>query len=163
MLHRIRGAGSRLVLAGLVAQAIAFISWADQLLADSYVTGRTLVDPLFTAGLLAIAAGGVLAGRRPPAAEPDPAGRRGALVPGAMFFLLLAALIYGGFTRRVIGHQLPLVIGVLLCGGTLIARSALLERRLRVLLDLETIARGAGGSRGRARPPQRPPARRLPP
>jgi diguanylate cyclase (GGDEF)-like protein len=41
----------------------------------------------------------------------------------------------------VIGHQLPLVIGVLLCGGTLIARSALLERRLRVLLDLETIAR----------------------
>ncbi|HET8949583.1 MAG TPA: diguanylate cyclase, partial [Solirubrobacteraceae bacterium] len=141
-MHRIRGAGSQLVLGGLVAQAIAFISWADQLLTDTYVTGRTLVDPLFTVGLLAIAAGGVLAGRSPePAAEPDVTGRRGALLPGAMFFLLLAALIYGGFTRPVIGHQLPLVIGVLLCGGTLIARSALLERRLRELLDLEMTAR----------------------
>ena len=41
----------------------------------------------------------------------------------------------------MIGHALPLVIGVLLCGGTLIARSALLERRLRELLDLEMTAR----------------------
>jgi diguanylate cyclase (GGDEF)-like protein len=142
-LRRIRGAGAQLVLGGLVAQALAFISWADQLMADTYLTGRTLVDPLFTVGLLAMAAGGVLAARHPepPAAAPDETGRRGALLPGAIFFLLLAALIYGGFTRPVIGHQLPLVIGVLLCGGTLIARSALLERRLRELLDRETAAR----------------------
>ena len=141
-LHRLRGAGSQLVLGGLVAQAIAFISWSDQLLSDTYVTGTTLVDPLFTAGLLAMAAGGVLAARRPePAAGRDETGRRGGLLPGVMFFLLLAALIYGGFTHPVVGHQLPLVIGVLLCGGTLIGRSALLERRLRVLLERETSAR----------------------
>ena len=141
-LHPIRGAGTQLVLAGLVAEAIAFISWADQLLSDSYVTGRTLVDPLFTVGLLAMAAGGVLAGRRPePAAELDETGRRGGVLPGVVFFVLTAALIHGGFTRPVLAHQLPLVIGVLLCGATLIARSALLERRLRVLLDRETSAR----------------------
>jgi diguanylate cyclase (GGDEF)-like protein len=141
--QRIRGAGAQLVLGGLVAMAIAFISWADQLLSDTYVTGRTPVDPLFTVGLLAMAAGGVLAARRPePAtAAHDETGRGGAVLPGLIFFVLLAALIHGGFTRPVMGHQLPLVIGVLLCGATLIGRSTLLERRLRELLGRETSAR----------------------
>ena len=141
-LNPIRGGGPRLVLAGLAMQAVAFISWSDQLLTATYVTGNTLVDPLFGIGLVTIAAGGVLAARRPePVATADETSRRGGVLPGATFFVLLGALIHGDFAHPVVSAQLPLAMGVLVCGGTLIVRSTLLERRLRVLLEREREAR----------------------
>ena len=63
-LRQIRGPGPRLVLLGIVIQAAAFILWSEQLLTASYVMGETLIDPLWVTGLLAIGAGGVLAGGR---------------------------------------------------------------------------------------------------
>ena len=66
-LRQIRGPGPRLVLLGIVIQAVAFILWSEQLLTASYVMGETLVDPLWVAGLLADRRGR-RARRRPPGA-----------------------------------------------------------------------------------------------
>src|SRR3954468_8805706 len=51
-LHGIRGGGVRLVLAGIVAQAVGFIFWSGQLLDGTYVPGATLIDPLWVIGLV---------------------------------------------------------------------------------------------------------------
>jgi diguanylate cyclase (GGDEF)-like protein len=142
-LRRVRGAGPLAVLAGIVAQSIAFVLWSDELLA-AVPSHTSLADPLWVLGLLAIGAGGALAARRPEAAD-DAAeaelGVRGGLLPGAVFVIVVAALVWAGFAEPPLGASLMLAVGVLTCGVTLIARSALLGRRLRVLLDRERLAR----------------------
>jgi diguanylate cyclase (GGDEF)-like protein len=141
-LRQIRGPGPRLVLAGVVMQACAFIAWSHQLLHAEYVAGATLVDPLWVAGLLAIGAGGVLAGGRPEApVRTDEMSRRGGVLPAATFALLVAALANVGFHEHAHGARLMLAAGTLLCGGTMIARMMLLERRLGALLAFERDAR----------------------
>jgi diguanylate cyclase (GGDEF)-like protein len=141
-LRQIRGPGPRLVLLGIVMQAVAFIFWSHQLLHADYVTGVTLVDPLWVTGLLAIGAGGVLAARRPePRVGADEMSRRGGILPAATFAVLVAALVGVGVHADWHGARLMLGAGALLCGGTMIARTVLLERRLRSLLRFEREAR----------------------
>ena len=141
-LRQVRGPGPRLVLLGIVMQAIAFIFWSHQLLHASYEMGATLIDPLWVAGLLAIGAGGVLAARRPePPVLGDEMSRRGGILPAVTFALLIAALVNVGFHEHTHGARLMLGAGALLCGATMIARTMLLERRLRSLLTLERDAR----------------------
>ena len=62
-LRRSRSIASLLVFGGIVAQAVAFILWSHQLLLQTYVTGTTILDPLWAFGLIAIAIGGLLASR----------------------------------------------------------------------------------------------------
>ena len=141
-LRRVRGAGPLAVLAGIVAQSAAFVLWSDELLAAG-ASHTTLADPLWVGGLLAIGAGGALAARRPETAEEvaeDELGARGGLLPGAVFVLLIATLVWAGFAEPPLGARLMLAVGLLTCGVTLIARSALLARRLRILLDRERLA-----------------------
>ena len=141
-LRQVRGPGPRIVLLGMVIQAVAFIAWTDQLLDVSYVMGKTLVDPLWVVGLLAIGAGGVLAGRRPePPVDTDEMSRRGGILPAATFVALIAALVHAGFEDPPLGAQLTLAAGALVCGGTMIVRTMLLERRLGSLLSFEREAR----------------------
>ena len=142
-LRQIRGPGPRLVLLGIVLQAIAFIFWSEQLLQESYVTGATLIDPLWVAGLLAIGAGGVLAGGRPePPVLSDEMSRRGGILPAVTFALLVAALVHKGFeAHSPLGSHLMLAAGALVSGGTMIVRTVLLERRLGGLLAFEREAR----------------------
>ena len=141
-LRQIRGPGPRLVLLGIVIQAIAFISWTGQLLHEEYVPGTTLIDPLWVAGLLAIGAGGVLAGRRPePPVRTDEMSRRGGILPAITFILLVAALVHMGVEDPPLGAQLSLAAGALMSGSTMLVRTMLLERRLRELLELERTAR----------------------
>src|SRR5215217_6489976 len=141
-LRLIRGPGPRLVLFGIVIQAVAFILWSEQLLQSDYVMGETVVDPLWVAGLLAIGAGGVLAGRRPePPVTADEMSRRGGVLPSITFIGLVAALVRTGFEDPPLGAQLTLAAGALISGGTMIARTRLLERRLGGLLAFERTAR----------------------
>ena len=141
-LRQIRGPGPRLVLLGIVIQAVAFIGWADQLMRADYVMGKTLVDPLWVVGLLAIGAGGVLAGRRPePPVDADEMSRRGGVLPAITFVGLIAALVHQGFEDPPLGAQLTLAAGALVSGGTMIVRTMLLERRLGGLLSFERTAR----------------------
>src|SRR5215208_7647344 len=141
-LRLIRGPGPRLVLLGIVIQAVAFILWSEQLLQADYVMGETVVDPLWVAGLLAIGAGGVLAGRRPePPVTADEMSRRGGVLPSITFIGLVAALVQAGFEDPPLGAQLTLAAGALISGGTIIARTRLLERRLGGLLAFERTAR----------------------
>ena len=104
-LRQIRGPGPRLVLLGIVIQAVAFILWSEQLLTASYVMGETLVDPLWVVGLLAIGAGGVLAGGHPePPVDADEMSRRGGILPAITFVALVVALVHTGFERPAAGR-----------------------------------------------------------
>jgi diguanylate cyclase (GGDEF)-like protein len=144
-LHGIRGGGVRLVLAGIAAQAIAFIWWSRQLLDGTYVPGKTLIDPLWVVGMVAIAAGGLVAARagwasHSRARETEP-GDRGGIIPAVTFLILLAAQLRAGFVDPPLGAKLALAVGLATSGATLIARSALLSRRRRTLLESEREAR----------------------
>ena len=54
-LRRLNSTPLRLVMFGLVAQAVAFGAWSYSLLKADYVVGTTLLDPLWVIGLAAIA------------------------------------------------------------------------------------------------------------
>jgi diguanylate cyclase (GGDEF)-like protein len=133
-----RSPGLPLVLGGMAAQALGFSLWSVQLLAGTYVPGRTLLDPLWLIGLVMIALGGVLAARRPvPTVEIDEPARSGAIVPAMMFVLLIAGLVQAQLSAAPLGARVALGAGVLFSGAGLIARGWLLERRLREMLDRE--------------------------
>ncbi len=141
-LRQVRGPGPRLVLLGIVIQAVAFTVWSEQLLTATYVMGETLVDPLWVVGLLSIGAGGVLAGGHPePPVDVDEMSRRGGILPAITFIALIVALIHTGFEDPPLGAQLTIALGALISGGTLIVRTMLLERRLGGLLSFEREAR----------------------
>jgi diguanylate cyclase (GGDEF)-like protein len=140
-LRHVDGPGPRLVLAGIVGQAVAFILWSKQLLDGHYVLGHTIDDPLWLAGLVAIGAGGLLAAR----AGGDGAARQehqdttpwGGVLPAGVFLLLIAALVKAQLAGSSVGARLTLATGLLFCGATLVARGTLLEIRLRALLARE--------------------------
>jgi diguanylate cyclase (GGDEF)-like protein len=130
--------GLRLVLAGIGAQAVAFVLWSHQLLDATYVEGRTVLDPLWAFGLAAIGVGGLLAARVPePVTVPEELNSRGGILPAGMFSVLLAALLVARIGGDGTGTTLTLELGLMFSGGALIARSALLGRRMRVMLDRE--------------------------
>ena len=133
-----------LVMGGMAAEAVAFGLWSPQLLAQTYVPGHTLIDPLFVVGMLMMGAGGVLAARRPETAPEytEPA-RRGGLLPGLMFVLLLAALVQAHVRDAPNAVGLILGAGLLLSAVAFIARGVLLEGRLRDLLDRARAASAA--------------------
>ena len=143
-----RTAPSRWVLAGMAAVAVAFSLWSSQLLADTYVPGATLLDPLWVVGLLAIAAGGVLAARIPEGpAEPNEPAKYGGALPATMFMLLLMANIEAQISHAAAGPADALRIGLLCSGAALILRGNLLERRLREMLGREREALAILGER----------------
>jgi diguanylate cyclase (GGDEF)-like protein len=143
-----RSAPSRFVLAGMAAEAVAFSLWSSQLLANTYVPGTTLLDPMFVIGLLSIAAGGALAARVPEdAAELHEPAKHGGVLPAAMFMLLLAANVEAQIDHAATGPADALRIGLLCSGAALILRGTLLERRLREMLRREREALAALGER----------------
>jgi diguanylate cyclase (GGDEF)-like protein len=143
-----RSASMRLVLAGMAAQALAFGLWSEQLLEGSYLPGKTLLDPLWVAGLITIGAGGVLAARHPePTIEANEPARWGGILPAALFVGLVAALIRAQVIQAPRGAQMTLAGGVLLSGIALMVRGLLLERGLRTMLRSERTARFALGER----------------
>jgi diguanylate cyclase (GGDEF)-like protein len=133
-----------LVMGGMAVEAVAFGLWSPQLLAQTYVPGHTLIDPLFVLGLLMIGAGGTLSARRietaPEVNEPT---RTGGVVPGLMFVLLLAALVQANLSGADHAVDVILRAGLLFSALAFILRGGLLERRLRELLDRERTARSA--------------------
>ncbi len=143
-----RSVALRLVLGGMAAQALAFALWSKQLLDMSYVPGRTLLDPLWIAGLVMMGVGGALAARRSEEIvelkEPD---QRGGMLPALVFVLLIAALVHALVAHAPAGSSVTLGIGLLFCGSALTIRGNLLERRLRVMLERERAALGVAAER----------------
>src|SRR5215217_7539680 len=137
-----RGHGVRLVLAGMVVQALAFIFWSEQLLDNTYMPGASFVDPLWGVSLLAIGAGGVMSPREEEelATDEEP-GILGGVLPAGTFVLLVAALVHAEISEPPFAARVALIVGLLICGATLVARAALLEQRSRRLLENERIAR----------------------
>jgi diguanylate cyclase (GGDEF)-like protein len=140
-LTNVRSAGSRLVLGGIMLDACAFVMWSARLLDQTYVSGGTWLDPIWLLGLLAIGAGGALAARRPEAeARVNEPGLRGGILPAVLFLLLLAALLRARLQDAPDAVAFILYAGLLFCGSALVVRSALLERRLRSMLNRERSA-----------------------
>jgi diguanylate cyclase (GGDEF)-like protein len=133
-----------LVMGGMAAQAVAFVLWSTQLLDADYVAGQSLLDPLWVIGLMMIAAGGLVAARHADAAiEIDEPARRGGVLPGGLFIALLGALVQAHLSDAPNAVGVALGVGLLVSGAALIARGALLEWRMRSLLDRERTARSA--------------------
>jgi diguanylate cyclase (GGDEF)-like protein len=133
-----------LLLGGMAAEAVAFGLWSPQLLAQTYVPGHTLIDPLFVLGMLMIGAGGALSARGTAVApEVNEPARRGGVVPGLMFVLLIAALVEANLSHAPHAVAVVLRAGLLFSALAFIARGGLLERRLRELLERERTARTA--------------------
>jgi diguanylate cyclase (GGDEF)-like protein len=140
-LTSVRSTGARVVLAGVMLEAAAFIVWSDQLLNQSYVSGASLLDPIWVLGLVTIGIGGAIAATRPESVVPsEEPGLRGGILPAGLFVVLLGALL-----RARLGHApnavaFILYAGLLFCGVSLVVRGALLERRLRGMLTRERSA-----------------------
>lgn len=133
----------RLVLGGMVVQAVAFILWSSLLLKGSYHPGTTALDPLWVVGLSAIGVGGVLAAKQPEnVARLEEPGSLGVILPAVMFFCLFAAIVVAQVKGMPEGAAMSLRLGILFCGTALIGRSALLARRLKSMLDRERAALG---------------------
>jgi diguanylate cyclase (GGDEF)-like protein len=133
----------RLVLGGMVVQAVAFILWSSLLLNGTYHPGTTVLDPLWVVGLSAIGVGGVLAAKQPEnVARLEEPSSLGVVLPAVMFFCLFAAIVVAQIKGVPQGAALSLRLGMLFCGLALIGRSALLARRLKSMLDRERAALG---------------------
>jgi diguanylate cyclase (GGDEF)-like protein/putative nucleotidyltransferase with HDIG domain len=131
----------RLVLLGIVTQALAFSLWSIQLLNKNYAPGHSLLDPLWVVGLLAIALGGLLSARNPEklVAVGEPT-YRGGILPAGMFLILPLALVQSQIAHTPVGIRIGLEGGLLCCGAALIARSTVLGRTFRSMLSRERAA-----------------------
>jgi diguanylate cyclase (GGDEF)-like protein len=140
-LTSVRSTGARVLLVGVMVEALAFILWSKQLLDQTYVSGKTALDPLWVVGLVAIGVGGALSSRRPePAEQTSEPGLRGGILPAALFAVLLGALLRARLEHAPDPVAFILYAGLLLCGASLVVRGALLEGRLRGLLNRERLA-----------------------
>ncbi len=140
-LTSVRSTGARVLLVGVMIESLAFILWSQRLLDQSYVSGKTALDPLWVVGLVAIGAGGALASRRPePAAQAGEPGLRGGILPAGLFVVLLGALLRARLEHAPDPVAFILYAGLLFCGVSLVVRGALLERRLRRMLNRERSA-----------------------
>ncbi len=131
----------RLVLLGIVAEALAYTLWSTQLLDRSYAPGQTLLDPLWAVGMGVIGVGGLVAARRPARlTDVEKANYRGGILPAAMFLLLPLALFQARVTHAPMWTSIALEGSLVFCGAVLLVRSIVLERRLRTLLERERAA-----------------------
>ena len=132
----LRGSSLPLFFCGSTTLAVAFILWGRGLLA--HAGGGSLLDPVWVLGLGMIAVAGLLSAESPERApgreEPNPLS---VLLPAAMFALVFAALASeasAGASRRILEI---LGLGLVCSGAALIARSALLSRRIHRILARE--------------------------
>jgi diguanylate cyclase (GGDEF)-like protein len=137
-LRGVSSAPQRLVLVGIMLEAVTFTCWSQQLLDQTYVQGSNWLDPTFVVGLLLIAAGGAWARRSPEVARPaeQPPARAG-LLPGLVFILLCVALIEAQVRHSTVEPRVILAVGLMFCGGALMLRGHLLSRRLQAMLEWE--------------------------
>ena len=137
-LTSVRTAGARVLLGGVMVEALAFIMWSEELLNQTYVAGRSVLDPLWVVGLIAIGAGGALSARRPePEARTEEPGLRGGILPAGLFLVLLGSLLRARLEQAPDAVAFILYAGLGFCGASLVVRGVLLERRLRGMLSRE--------------------------
>ena len=140
-LTSVRSAAARVVLAGVMLEAAAFIPWSQQLLDQGYVSGHSVLDPIWVLGLVTIGCGGALAARRPePAISTEEPGLRGGILPAGLFLVLLGTLLRARLEHAPDAVAFILYAGLGFCGASLVVRGALLERRLRRMLNRERMA-----------------------
>jgi len=140
-LTSVRSAGARVVLAGVMLEAAAFIFWSDKLLDQTYVSGASLLDPIWVLGLVTIGFGALLTAHRPEAVAPaEEPGLRGGILPAGLFVVLLGALLRARIEHAPNAVAFILYAGLLFCGASMVVRGTLLERRLRRMLTRERSA-----------------------
>ncbi len=127
--------GLAAVLAGLVIEAIAFILWSPLLLNGTYVAGTSVIDALWSVGMLLVGLGASAAS--PPTAVADVhqiSRRRGAILPSVTFGVLAAVQAFVILSHGTAGAELALGIGMSVVGAMLIGRASVLRREQDALL-----------------------------
>ncbi len=130
------------VFVGLVIEAAAFSLWAPQLLSASYDQGVEVIDLLWTLGLLAIGAGGLLA-RRSPIPEVAVSSRVRSVLPAAAFVSVAALVMFAAISAAPLTTELMLQSALIAIGAALFTRGWLHARQERALLARERAARKA--------------------
>jgi diguanylate cyclase (GGDEF)-like protein len=147
-LRGLRRLSMRLALAGILMQAVGFGLWSVQLLHGTYRPGHSPLDALWTVGLLAIGAGGLLAARDPEEAVAlEEHSQQVLVLPSLALAVLLAAVGVTLITGAPAAATSSLRLGVICCGAALLVRSALLGRRMRAMLERERAALALLGER----------------
>lgn len=127
------------VLAGLAIEAVAFVLWAPELLEGNSGSGGTIAGALWFVGMVAIGVGGLM--HRPGGyREGDPAARGGAFLPSATFIVVMVVLMSSAVGHAPLAVRLPLQVGALLTGATLMLRGVLLTRMQRRTLASQRAA-----------------------
>jgi diguanylate cyclase (GGDEF)-like protein len=120
------------MLLGIGVEAVAFILWAPALLEESYVVGASAVDFMWTVGFVLLAVGAVTARPIEPLADAERvSSRRAGIVPAGIFVMLMVAqllFIANNVHEHHVVERLVLSGGILVNGGALMLRSAILRR-----------------------------------
>jgi PAS domain S-box-containing protein len=126
-----------LLFGGLVAEAIGFVLWASPLLHADYVAGTTVLDVLWSAGMLAIGVSGMVVrpGSHAIDRPPDDRVTRGVL-PAVAFIGMMCVLIAEVLSDASLATRLSLQIGALTVGGILIVHfGVMLSAQRRILVE----------------------------
>jgi PAS domain S-box-containing protein len=134
-----------LLFVGLTCEAIAFMLWAPPLLGGTYVPGTSVLDVLWTAGMLTLGAAGLSA--RPGERAVDDAAAERHLVRGGLPALVFMGMLIGLFTAALsgaaLGARISLQVGLLVVGAILVAHSTMLLREQRRLLTQQRATHAA--------------------
>jgi diguanylate cyclase (GGDEF)-like protein len=130
-----RNPGIAAVMAGVFLEAVAFVLWSPNLLAQTYTVGTGAADALWSVGLLFVGFGAWAA--RPPVAIADASTvsrRRGGALPALSFVTLLGTQAVFVAAEKPAGPTLALIAGALVVGTTGFARLMVLRREQAGLL-----------------------------
>jgi PAS domain S-box-containing protein len=128
--HAGRRPGLLLALVGLGIEALAFALWSPKLLAGTYGQGDHLTDLLWLAGMLLLAAGGLVARQVPDTRTTERMLGARAVALGILLVALLCVVVVSALAERPLGARLAGFAGLAVVGGILIARQWILSRTL---------------------------------
>jgi diguanylate cyclase (GGDEF)-like protein len=130
-----RNRGIAAVMAGVFLEAVAYVLWCPELLAQTYTVGTGPADALWSAGLVLVGIGAWAA--RPPVAVADASTfsrRRGGTLPALSFVILLGVEAVFVAADKPAGPTLALIAGALVVGATGFVRLMVLRREQAALL-----------------------------
>ncbi len=122
------------MLGGLAVEGSGFMLWSPQLLGGTYAVGASVLDALWSGGMLLIGWGAWASASTLARPRPEPVSRRrDSLLPAATFVIL--AVVQTAINAGEGGPDLILGIGLSIVGMTLIAHAMVSRRQQGVLVE----------------------------
>ena len=127
-LSAISNRGIWVMFVGLLFTALAFILWTPKLLAATYVSGTSALDLLWTLGIILFGLGAAVQTHAERPIDTSLGDRRAGVLPSLTFFGVAIFQVVYCATHGAGFGSVVLSAGVLIIGGSLAARGAVLRR-----------------------------------